>query len=145
MSESTPRKNAPVPLDAPERTQPIHPSLPSVKLPTIPASADEGVKSDTYRNVTHPSQLHPVTLKPLSIEDLKANDFHTLREQYSTREAALKARDDAVKELKALKSNFLQEWAVIHGHPVSMRKAKAYQKWFNEAMTFTMPKEAPSD
>lgn len=87
MSEAPPDK---IPLDAPQRVQPIHDSLPNIKLPAATSDAPD------------PVTLHPVTLRPLTHSDLKAANFDALRAQYDTPEAAAKAREDAVREVKKI-------------------------------------------
>lgn len=76
-----------IPLDAPQRTHPIHPSIPSIKL----SSTSDGTSTTT---------LNPLTLKPFTAEELKTHNYKTLKEQYSTPEEARQAQEEALKELK---------------------------------------------
>ncbi|EAL88277.1 uncharacterized protein AFUA_1G05660 [Aspergillus fumigatus Af293] len=78
--------NAPVPLDSPLRTNPIHPSLPDIRVPGSPL---------------RPYQYDPVTCTPI---DLESDSFRTqldhLRTEYATPSAALKAQEQVAKEAK---------------------------------------------
>jgi len=73
----------PVPLDSALRTTPIHPSLPSVK---VPATAVAGS--------TEPN-TNPITLKPFTKAELSKYGFEKLRAQVSTRNATSEAGNGA--------------------------------------------------
>ena len=96
-----------VPLDSAQRVEPIHPAVPEVKMPfDIPNSADS-VASDPQtksQGVIHSaaSMLNPVTLSPFTVEELRSHHVETLLHQYTSAEAANKARDDTAKELRKL-------------------------------------------
>lgn len=82
-----PRSRAldPVPLNASIRTTPIHPQLPEIRVP---------------QNETIPStHYHPVTCEPLNIEEIQPQLQH-LRREHPSITAMLKAREDAVKEIR---------------------------------------------
>ncbi|KAJ5746399.1 hypothetical protein N7520_011581 [Penicillium odoratum] len=73
-----------VPLDASLRTTPIHPDLPEIQVPGEPLPA--------YR-------YHPVTCQPIDEQDVKA-ELEQLRQEFPTREKALRAQEQAAKEVK---------------------------------------------
>ncbi|KAJ5654356.1 hypothetical protein N7490_001359 [Penicillium lividum] len=73
-----------VPLDASLRTTPIHPDLPEIQVPGEPLPV--------YR-------YHPVTCQPIDEQDVKA-DLEQLRQEFPTRETALRAQEQAAKEVK---------------------------------------------
>jgi len=82
----------PVPLDSPLRTTPIHPSIPSIRVP-----ADAST-----------SNLNPITLQPFTGAELERYGFEKLRRELGggerpgdESEALQKAKDDAVRQLKA--------------------------------------------
>lgn len=102
--------NEVVPLHDSRRVKPIHPSVQEVKLPT-PSDAEravqdaqtqaaEGVEKDRPISPSSASQLNPLTLQPFTMEELRSHNLEGLVNQYSTPEAAQKARDDAAKELR---------------------------------------------
>lgn len=80
------RPTAPLPLNSPIRTVPIHPQLPEIRVPqdgdTIPAS-----------------HYHPVTCELLHTEALQPQ-LQQLRKEHPSMTAMIKARDDAVKEIR---------------------------------------------
>ena len=105
-SPSTTTRNAPtqlpiVPLDSAKRQVPIHPDLPSIKVP----ADNPNLK---------PYQYHPVTCEPLTIDDLTHHKPSSgsssnpatgptllqLQKQYPTPEAAEQALNEAVREVK---------------------------------------------
>lgn len=73
-----------VPLDSSIRTTPIHPDLPEVQVPGEPLPV--------YR-------YHPITCQPIDEQDLQA-ELDKLRQDFPTREAALRAQEQAAKEVK---------------------------------------------
>ncbi|EED20058.1 conserved hypothetical protein [Talaromyces stipitatus ATCC 10500] len=75
----------PVPLTSSIRTTPIHPQLPDIRIPD-----DAKIPSTHY---------HPVTCEPLNIAEIQPQLQH-LRKEYPSMTAMLKAREDAVKEIK---------------------------------------------
>ena len=75
----------PVPLDSHIREQSIHIELPEVKVPI------GDLKSYQY---------HPVSCEPLSAEDLQHHKLPQLQKQYTSSDAAAKARAEAIKEVK---------------------------------------------
>jgi hypothetical protein len=83
-----------VPLDAPERTTPIHLSLPGIKVPAVPADGP-------------PIYYHPATLVPLlSPADIAQNPQHRsqlqqLQKQHATPEQARRALEEAVREVQS--------------------------------------------
>lgn len=91
-----------VPLDSSLRTEPIHVLVPEVKLSpnikTVTATKDDGVDAPNAPLTT----LNPVTLRPFSIDELRAHKLESLLSQYTTPEAALKARDDTASELRKM-------------------------------------------
>lgn len=97
------------PLDSARRVKPIHPVVNEVKLPnsvttdqpgqTAEIAADANGKPISLASST---LLNPVTLKPFTIEELRSHNLEALVKQYSTPEAAQKAREDSVKELRRL-------------------------------------------
>ncbi|GIK02442.1 hypothetical protein Aspvir_006497 [Aspergillus viridinutans] len=78
--------NAPVPLDSPLRTTPIHPSLPDIRVPNSPLK---------------PHQYDPVTCAPIDLESgsIRSHLNH-LRTEYPSPSAALKAQEQVAKEAK---------------------------------------------
>lgn len=80
-SEST---SVVVPLDSAVRTTPIHPDLPEIQVPGEPLP--------TYR-------YHPITCQPIEEQDVRA-DLEQLRREFPSREAALRAQEQAAKEAK---------------------------------------------
>ncbi|KAG2028016.1 hypothetical protein GB937_000466 [Aspergillus fischeri] len=78
--------NAPVPLDSPLRTNPIHPSLPDIRVPSSPLK---------------PHQYDPVTCTPIDLEsDSVRTQLDHLRAEYTSPSAALKAQEQVAKEAK---------------------------------------------
>ncbi|KAJ5690977.1 hypothetical protein N7488_011712 [Penicillium malachiteum] len=73
-----------VPLDSPIRTTPIHPDLPEIQVPGAPLPV--------YR-------YHPITCQPIEEQDIQA-ELEQLRQEFSTRETALRAQEQAAKEVK---------------------------------------------
>ncbi|KAL2848628.1 hypothetical protein BJX68DRAFT_267493 [Aspergillus pseudodeflectus] len=83
-SEPSPSpKTTPIPLDSPTRTTPIHELLPDIRLPSA---------LPTYN-------YNPVTCAPLDTDDVRAQ-LEELRKEFPTHEAALKAQEQAARELK---------------------------------------------
>lgn len=98
-----------VPLDSPSRVHPIHAHLPEVRLPSHVASdpwtveqADED--PNRLENTTRKAStiVNPVTLQPFSIDELRSHNLESLLRQYPNPEAADKAREETVKELRKL-------------------------------------------
>lgn len=73
-----------VPLDASIRTTPIHPDLTEIQVPGEPLPV--------YR-------YHPVTCQPIDQQDVQA-ELEKLRQEFPTKETALKAQEQAAKEVK---------------------------------------------
>ena len=79
-----------VPLDSSARTTPIHPSLPTIKLPTSHATIN----------------ANPITLQPFSDAELKNLGYEKLRAEYEdpnggVRRAEIeKTREEAVRMLR---------------------------------------------
>ncbi|KAL4911233.1 hypothetical protein BDW74DRAFT_172700 [Aspergillus multicolor] len=74
-----------IPLDAPTRTTPLHALLPEIRVPdTLP-----------------PHQYNPITCAALDLnaEDMRL-ELEQLRKEFSTPDAALKAQEEAARELK---------------------------------------------
>ncbi|KAL3478713.1 hypothetical protein BJX99DRAFT_256129 [Aspergillus californicus] len=80
---SSPRL-APVPLDSPTRTTAIHELLPEIRLPSEPLPI--------YR-------FHPVTCTSIEPEAVRAQ-LEQMRREFPNPDAALKAQEQAAKELK---------------------------------------------
>lgn len=74
----------PVPLSSDVRTTPIHELLPDIRVPSEPHP---------------PHQYHPVTCEPLDAVEIRS-ELQQLRKECSTSVAALKAREEASKEVK---------------------------------------------
>lgn len=83
-----------IPLESSLRTDPIHPSLPDIKI-------SNGISANDDTAPVPATTLNPLTLKPLTVEELTHYNFETLHAQYSTPEAARKAREDAAAELRS--------------------------------------------
>ncbi|OOF97421.1 hypothetical protein ASPCADRAFT_206251 [Aspergillus carbonarius ITEM 5010] len=84
-SEPTPSPTAkPVPLDSPVRTTPIHELLPEIRVPGEPLP---------------PYKYHPVTCIPIDKEEVRFQ-IEKLRQEFPSSEAALKAQEQAARELK---------------------------------------------
>ncbi|KEF57897.1 uncharacterized protein A1O9_05819 [Exophiala aquamarina CBS 119918] len=106
----------PVSLDSTLRTTPIHPSLPSIK---VPATAVAGS--------TEPN-TNPITLKPFTDAELSKYGFEKLRAQISTRNAATEAgngtnlggRTVDEEEVKKLR----EETAALLKHKLEERESK---------------------
>ena len=97
------------PLDSELRVQPLHPSIPEVKLPrkveseTTSASAtDENQREQQGLGSPSSTTLNPITLQPFTLEELRMHNIDALMRQYSTPEAARKAREEAAKDLRKL-------------------------------------------
>ncbi|KAI9369974.1 hypothetical protein BJX61DRAFT_536026 [Aspergillus egyptiacus] len=75
---------APVPLDSSMRATPIHELLPEIRLPSEPLP--------TYR-------YHPVTCAAIDAEEVRT-ELERLRREFTTPEAALRAQEQAARELK---------------------------------------------
>lgn len=73
-----------VPLDSPLRTTAIHPDLPEIQVPGEPLPV--------YR-------YHPVTCQPIEEHDVE-DELNQLRQDFPTRETALRAQERAAKEVK---------------------------------------------
>ncbi|CAI7637591.1 unnamed protein product [Penicillium manginii] len=73
-----------VPLDSPIRTTPIHPDLPEIQLPGEPLPI---------------YQYHPVTCQPLEEQEIRT-EIEQLRQEFPTKETALRAQELAAKEAK---------------------------------------------
>lgn len=73
-----------VPLDSPIRTTPIHPDLPEIQVPGDPLPV--------YR-------YHPITCQPIEEPDV-LSELEKLRHDFPTRETALRAQEQAAKEVK---------------------------------------------
>ncbi|KAJ5122089.1 hypothetical protein N7448_003220 [Penicillium atrosanguineum] len=73
-----------VPLDSSIRTSPIHPDLTEIQVPEEPLPA--------YR-------YHPVTCQPIEEQDFQA-ELEKLRQEFPTKETALRAQEQAAKEVK---------------------------------------------
>ncbi|KAJ5183481.1 hypothetical protein N7492_001097 [Penicillium capsulatum] len=73
-----------VPLDSAIRTTPIHPDLPEIQVPGEPLP--------TYR-------YHPVTCQPIEEEGVR-DELEKLRQEFPSREVALRAQEQAAKEVK---------------------------------------------
>lgn len=73
-----------VPLDSPIRTTPIHPDLPEIQVPEGPLPG---------------YNYHPLSCQPLDDDDLRA-ELEQLRQEFPSKEAALRAQEQAAKEAK---------------------------------------------
>ncbi|KAL2402949.1 hypothetical protein ABEF93_006238 [Exophiala dermatitidis] len=81
---------APVPLDSPLRTTPIHPFLPSIKMPA--RAPDNNTLNNTLDNTSVAGAggsngsdiLNPITLRPFSASELEKYGFEKLREEINT-------------------------------------------------------------
>ncbi|RDW93594.1 uncharacterized protein DSM5745_00916 [Aspergillus mulundensis] len=86
VSRSSPDTTAPtIPLDTPLRAIPIHPLLPDIRVPdSLP-----------------PHQYNPITCAALETdnEHMRA-ELEQLRKEFPTPDAALKAQEQAARELK---------------------------------------------
>ncbi|KKA23579.1 hypothetical protein T310_2418 [Rasamsonia emersonii CBS 393.64] len=80
----SPHTTEPVPLTSSIRTTPIHPLLPEIKVPGEP------LPSHRY---------NPVTCTPFDPAEIRPQ-LEQLRKEYSSPAAALKAQEEAVKEVK---------------------------------------------
>ncbi|KAJ5864065.1 uncharacterized protein N7529_005981 [Penicillium soppii] len=82
---STPESaSAPVPLESPIRTTPIHSILAEIKVP-------EGSLP--------PYRYHPVTCEPIQFQVYRT-ELEQLEQEYKSREAALRAQEQTAKEVK---------------------------------------------
>ena len=86
----------PLPIDSASRVQPIHAAVPEIKLPVNFASGNQDVAAKSVY------LLHPVSCQPFSHDELRANGMESLLRQYTDSDAASKAREDSVKELRKL-------------------------------------------
>lgn len=76
----------PIPLDSPIRTSALHDLLPEIRVPGAPLP-------------TH--KYHPVTCETIDVDaDEIRSQLEQLRREYPTREAALKAQQQAAKEAR---------------------------------------------
>ncbi|KAJ5106585.1 hypothetical protein N7456_003260 [Penicillium angulare] len=73
-----------IPLDSPIRTTAIHPDLPEIQVPSEPLPV--------YR-------YHPITCQPIEEQDVHS-ELEQLRHDFPTRETALRAQEQAAKEIK---------------------------------------------
>ncbi|OJZ83849.1 hypothetical protein ASPFODRAFT_290632 [Aspergillus luchuensis CBS 106.47] len=84
-SEPTPSPTAKaVPQDSPVRTTAIHELLPEIRIPGEPLP---------------PHKYHPVTCTPIDEEEIRSQ-IDQLRQEYPTPEAALKAQEEAAREVR---------------------------------------------
>ncbi|KAJ9395624.1 hypothetical protein DTO282F9_7479 [Paecilomyces variotii] len=74
----------PVPLDSPTRTTPIHSALPEIRVPGEPLP---------------PHRYHPVTCTPIDAVEVRSQ-LQQLRKEYPSSTAALKAQEEAAKDVK---------------------------------------------
>lgn len=74
----------PVPLDSPDRTTPIHPLLPGVRVPENPLPS---------------YQYHPVSCLPIDVEEVRTQ-LRQLRRDFGTFQSALRAQEQAAREAK---------------------------------------------
>lgn len=75
---------ATVPLNSPIRTTPVHPDLTEIRVPGDPLP---------------PYRYHPITCQPFDEEDVRAQ-LELLRQEFPTKETALRAQEQAAKEVK---------------------------------------------
>lgn len=76
----------PIPLDSPVRTTAVHDLLPDIRVPGAPLP-------------TH--KYHPVTCEVIDVDsDVIRQQLEQLRRECPTREAALKAQEQAAKEAR---------------------------------------------
>jgi regulator of protease activity HflC (stomatin/prohibitin superfamily) len=75
---------AAVPLDSSIRTTPIHPDLTEIQVPGEPLPV--------YR-------YHPITCQPIEEQDVRA-ELEKLRQEFPSKETALRAQEQAAKEVK---------------------------------------------
>ncbi|KAL4997281.1 hypothetical protein BDV10DRAFT_92796 [Aspergillus recurvatus] len=76
----------PVALDSPIRTIPIHELLPDIRVPSLPLP---------------PHRYNPITCAPIDAgEERVRSELDQLRKDFPTPDAALKAQEQAVRELK---------------------------------------------
>jgi hypothetical protein len=73
-----------VPLDSSIRTTPIHPDLTEIQVPGGPLPV--------YR-------YHPITCQPIDEQDVQA-ELEKLRQEFPTKETALRAQEQAAKEVQ---------------------------------------------
>lgn len=73
-----------VPLDSPIRTTAIHPDLPEVQVPGGPLPI---------------YSYHPISCQPIEDQDFRA-ELEQLRQDFPSKEAALRAQEQAAKEAK---------------------------------------------
>lgn len=81
---SEPTSIQPVPLTSSIRTTPIHSLLPDIRVPGEP------LPSHRY---------HPVTCTPINFDEVRSQ-LEQLRKEYPSSEAALKAQEEAAKDVK---------------------------------------------
>ncbi|KAL6233429.1 hypothetical protein BDW75DRAFT_191592 [Aspergillus navahoensis] len=75
-----------LPLDSPIRTTPIHELLPDIRVPSLPLP---------------PYRYNPITCAPIDADDERVRfELDQLRKTFPTPDAALKAQEQAVRELK---------------------------------------------
>ncbi|KAJ9295174.1 hypothetical protein DTO271G3_6344 [Paecilomyces variotii] len=74
----------PVPLDSPIRTTPIHSALPEIRVPGEPLP---------------PHRYHPVTCTAIDAVEVRSQ-LQQLRKEYPSSTAALKAQEEAAKDVK---------------------------------------------
>ncbi|KAK5084709.1 hypothetical protein LTR05_005787 [Lithohypha guttulata] len=97
-----------VPLSSTRRAVPIHPIVHEVKLPTAAGDVLTTVGSEGLGlrvqngSVSLTTTLNPITLKPFTIEELRSYHLEALVRQYSTSEAAEKAREDTARDLRKM-------------------------------------------
>ncbi|OJJ47641.1 hypothetical protein ASPZODRAFT_1735778 [Penicilliopsis zonata CBS 506.65] len=89
---SPPAETAPVPdskivpLDSPTRTTPIHPLLPEIRVPGEPLP---------------PYRYHPVTCLPIDSDSEEIqSQLRELRQEVSSREAALKMQEELARQVR---------------------------------------------
>lgn len=85
-------------LDSSLRKEPIHSSIMEIRLPSA------GVNVENHTNISSdpPTTLNPVTLRPFTVDELRTHKLESLLSQYPTQEAAAKAREDTVVELRKM-------------------------------------------
>lgn len=75
-----------VPLDSSLRITPIHPDLLEIKVPEGPLPL---------------YSYHPVSCEPINHQDYQ-DELHKLGQEYKTKEAALRAQEQAAKQVKEM-------------------------------------------
>ncbi|KAL2438997.1 hypothetical protein ABEF95_015366 [Exophiala dermatitidis] len=116
---------APVPLDSPLRTTPIHPSLPSIKMPAAPDTSSDKTSVGGAAESNNSNTLNPITLRPFSGSELEKYGFEKLKEEIKTNGLTTTTTTGGTKEERRKEIERLQnETAALIKQKLEERETK---------------------